>query len=537
VLLKLADDNDPLIQQAALAALSHFGEPAAIEKLVACVKQNAAPLSETAIASLAGSRFSAAHDALLQLLNNEEPESKKNIVKILARYPRPVWSETIYQFVQDKRAGLNTEALAALVEIGHPQLLAVLSDVLRGNDPSFKQQAFNILVNRTDRESEEIAVAYLLEEIKTKPATPPMLALLNRVKDKRALPLLLAHFDASPNKTNLIQTLGLIGDQETATQLVEKYPRVSAQEKGEVLRALKRLNSPRHRDLASQALLSNDHSLVGFAVQGLQEDGSPEAIQMLIGALDTASTTQAWSYLTNALSIIGTPAARAALVRARDSGNAQKRNYAVNALTQLRQRSPGYQYIFQAQAFVQMEKWKEALEQFDLAIQLDPQLPEAYAERANIYLKDEKFAEAGKDYAKAYELDPYNAQALTGLGITMVVVDGKHAEAVKLLEESRSRFANNALFSYNAACVYGRAVEYLQKHEQAADRDTLLPKYTSAALADLKKSVEQGFQDFEWMKKDPDLKSLHAVPEFKTLSEPAKTPMPGQPPAPALPKL
>ena len=49
-LLKYADDNDQVIQQAALAALSHFGEPEAIEKLLSYAKKNVEPLSSTAIA-------------------------------------------------------------------------------------------------------------------------------------------------------------------------------------------------------------------------------------------------------------------------------------------------------------------------------------------------------------------------------------------------------------------------------------------------------------------------------------------------------
>ena len=41
-------------------------------------------------------------------------------------------------------------------------------------------------------------------------------------------------------------------------------------------------------------------------------------------------------------------------------------------------------------------------------------------------------------------------------------------------------------------------------------------------MSDLRKSIEQGFQDFDWMKKDPDLKSLQELPEFKKLSETKK---------------
>ena len=67
-------------------------------------------------------------------------------------------------------------------------------------------------------------------------------------------------------------------------------------------------------------------------------------------------------------------------------------------------------------------------------------------------------------------------------------------------------------------------VEHLQKDDKIADREKLIAQYTKAALADLKKSVEQGFEDFAWMKKDPDLKVFQELPEFKKLAEPAENP-------------
>src|SRR5262249_53529183 len=285
------------------------------------------------------------------------------------------------------------------------------------------------------------------------------------------------------------------------------------------------------RQLAAQALQSGDGTLVSYSVQGLQEDGGTEAVKIMIDALESASNSFTWSYLSNALAAAGTPAARAALLKARDSGNAEKRNFAVNALQILRQRSPGYQHSFQAQQLAQQEKFKEAVEQFDLAIQLDGSLSDAFAGRGHALLQLEKFADAGKDFAKALDQDPYNSLALTGLCLVMVMPDGKHVEAVKKLEESRGKFPNNLMFNYNAACVYGRAYAHVEKDEKAADRDKLLTQYKQATFADLKKAIEFGFQDFTLLKKDPDLKSFQDLPEFQELLAP---PAPGAPGAPGV---
>lgn len=517
VILKYADDEAPIIQQAALLALSHFGEPAAIEKLVAYARKNTTPLSSSAIAGLAGSRFEAAHQALLKLLESEAPLAKKNIIKIMAAYPRNIWRDAIYEFIKDPRSGLNVEALNALVQVDHPKLLSVLALALKEGDASLKMQAFNILAGRADRESEELATEFTLEHLATRPATPVMLELLGRVKDKRALPLLMARFNDTPNKPELIQKLGLIGDEQTGKFLVDRYPQLQNVEKGEILKLLVRFDPPRFRQLAGAALESGDGGLVSFAVQGLQEDSSSDAVKIMTDALETSKNSFTWSYLSNALAGVATPEARSALLKARDSNSPEKRNFAINALQLIRQRSPGFPYFVHAQQLANSSKWKEAVEYYDTAIGLDPTLSDAYAGRGHARLSQEKYAEAGKDFAIAYEQDPYNSLALTGMCLVVVLSDGKPVEAIKKLEEARAKFQNNAMFNYNAACVYGRAYEHLDKDDKAEDRQKRLAEYKQAALADLKKSIEMGFQDFDLMKKDPDLKSFHDLSEFQDL--------------------
>jgi hypothetical protein len=61
----------------------------------------------------------------------------------------------VSQLLAQWRAG-DSEALNALVQVGHPKLIAVLADALKGSDETLKQQAFTILAGRADRESEEL---------------------------------------------------------------------------------------------------------------------------------------------------------------------------------------------------------------------------------------------------------------------------------------------------------------------------------------------------------------------------------------------
>jgi HEAT repeat protein len=517
LVLKYADDNDPRMQLAALAALRHFGDKSAIDKLLAYASKNVEPTASLAIESLAASRYAVAHQALLDILKNEHPASRRLIVRVLAKYPRPIWSDTIYSFVSDAEPEVAVEALKALVQTGHPRLSEVLKDALARGTVPVRDEAFQLLASRSDRQSEELALEYTLQTMKSGPPTPAMYGLLNRTKDPRAVPLLLSELDRSTgNRVQIINTLAQIGDQAVADALAAKYPRFSDRDKTAALNAMQLLKSPQFRKLAGEALSRNDSSLVSAAVVGLQNDGSPEAIQLLVAALESSTNPTVWSYITNALGNFGTRESKAALNRAVDSENLAKRNMAIAALRSLDQRSPGYPYCMQALQSVHGERWDEAISRFTSAVEIDPELAEAYSGRGHALLQKKKYVEAHKDFAKAIVLQSFNSEAITGLGICLVQ-EGRVEEGVKLVEKSRARMNEDFIYTYNSACVYGRALERLLKQPPSPERDKQADGFRTKAIADLRRSVKLGFPDLDWMKRDSDLDSLHSMPEFKKL--------------------
>ncbi|MGE3316010.1 MAG: HEAT repeat domain-containing protein [Planctomycetaceae bacterium] len=518
LILGYADDKDPQMQRAAIAALQHFGDKEAVEKLTYYVRKNTPPTAAEAIESLAASRFTTAHQALLEILKSEGPQGKKLIVSILAKHPRPIWSDTIYEFVSNADAGLSTEALRALVRVGHPKLLDVLSQALTRGEATMRNEAFQLLVQRTDRESEEIALNFTLKHLETSPPGDDMIRLLDRTKDPRAVPLLIKLLDTIPNsRQQIITTLSRVGDQSVADVLVAKYPTLAGRDKAAVLTALIQLKSPAFRKLAGEALLSPDGSVVSQAAQGLQNDGSAEAVRLLAEAFDKTSERSGWSHIANALGTLGTPEAQAALRKGRDSENEQKRNLSLEALQNLRRRSPGFSYILQAQQAEANEKWDEAKQRYSSAIELDPQLPDAFAGRGHALLMLSKSKEAQEDFKKAVELEPYSSIAITGLAVTYVL-EGKVDEGIKYVEDARPKFPRDQLYFYNTACVYGRAVEALQKpDDKTVDREKKLASCREKAVENLRSAMKHGFGNVDWIKKDPDLKSLHELGEFKKI--------------------
>jgi HEAT repeat protein len=526
VVLRFADDKDPKLQRAALAALSQFGEPAAIDKLADYVHHKTAVLSKQAIVSLASSRFASAHRKLLAMLKTEPTASKKKIVKVIAAHPRPIWSETIYEFAKDPNSSVGADALKALGTIGHPKLVDVLEASVKSSDKAIRDQALMQLSVRGDSRSEKIALDYTLAAIKTSPPTPQMYNLLRRTKDARAIPLLLKHLDESQSSNStLIDTLATIGDQTVGEKLADRYAKTKSDyQKSYILRALVKLKSPRFRKLAGEAMMSRDGSLISAACDGLREDAGPEAVRLMVAALDKSTYSTAWSYAANSLSQIGTPEARAALVRARESKNASKRSYAISALRNLTQRSPGYQYIYRATESMRQKKVKEALQFYNLALKLDDELSVAYSGRGLAYLKQKKFAEATKDFAKAEKLDPYDIDAVTGSAL-LLARGGKHAEAVKKVEGIRKQFASDRHYLYSAARVYSSALAALGKTKASPARKAKTAEYQKQAMKDLTTVFKNyrgyyGFPKEEDVKNEPDFGPLRQLPEYRKLFNP-----------------
>lgn len=534
LLLKFADGQDPRLQRAALRALGEFGEEAAIARLVEYAHGNATPVGRTAVASLAASRFSAAHRALLELLKGEPPDSKKRIVKILAAHPRPIWSETIYRFVQDPSSGIGAEALRALGTIGHPRLVDVLEASLKGKDAAVRKEAFRQLAARSDERSERLALDYTLSRLKSGSPDPAMLQLLDRTKDQRAVPLLFARLDdvkSSGNRTSLINTLGRIGDQEAGQRLAKRYPRLkSSNEKAAALQALLKLRWPKFLDLAGEALLSNDSSLVRAACSGLQADASPRAVALLVEALQKSKQSYTWSYAANALGEIGTAQARAALVRVRDARQKGKVSYAISALRRIRQRSSSYQFVYQARRMLRDGDLKKTIQYCDLALKVDEDCPQALAVRGQARLRQKKYKQARNDLAAALKADPFDLYAATGMAL-LRVRDGKFRQAVKEVQDKRKYFNQYSEYSletgYHVARVYSRALEAASKMKKSPQRDKLVKTYRSKAVEQLKQALKYGRNYSSGYgradaKADPDFAPLKDLPEFKKLVAGAK---------------
>ena len=545
LILKASREDDELIRNAALQALSQFGEAAAVERLLEAAETGSPEVRAVAVASLAGSRFPAGHQALRGYLETATPEVRLSVIDVLARYPRPIWSDFIYKDAYAADPALRLAAVRGLVRIGHPQLFQVLSEALASDEAALREEAFARLVERTDPKSESLATEYALKLLVDAPPAGSVMSILGRTRDPRAIPLLLKHLDAAKdNRPALISLLATVGGTEIAPELIARYRDYVDQERAAVLEALRQLGVSEARPLALEALMSKQPAVTAVAANLLASDPSEESVQLLAAALEQTEDAYAASAICNALSAVGNADARAALIKARESKDGNKRSYAINALQRIKFSSPAWQYTNQAQepmraaaahrtqaeelraagedeqaeqqALLAKEEFEKAEEWLKLALSFDPDFAEAYSKRGHMRLTQEQLDESRSDFERAVQLDEFDVIGVTGLAI-VDAMQGNHAAAVKAIESARERFVDDMMFEYNSACVYGRALLAAQGEDESEERTAALEQYRQAGLERLQRSLELGFSDRDHLRRDPDLEAFRETPEYQEM--------------------
>ena len=95
-------------------------------------------------------------------------------------------------------------------------------------------------------------------------------------------------------------------------------------------------------------------------------------------------------------------------------------------------------------------------------------------------------------------LEPYYVDIFISLG-NRYLTEGKYDRAEGEYRKALKTAPKNSVAAYNMACVYS------------------LRKDLEASMDWIEKSIEYGFDDFKWMKEDPDLENLQDLPRFKEI--------------------
>ena len=148
---------------------------------------------------------------------------------------------------------------------------------------------------------------------------------------------------------------------------------------------------------------------------------------------------------------------------------------------------------------------KESIDPLKKVLKLNPNFYVAYSDLRMVYesLKEmEKFKETVQEAVKFFSkylednLDDSRARILYA---NSLLINGDVKKAREEITTALTLNPDDNVMLYNAACAYARINE------------------KELAINTLKKIVLAGYEDFDWMKKDPDLENIRNEPEFLEL--------------------
>jgi tetratricopeptide (TPR) repeat protein len=120
----------------------------------------------------------------------------------------------------------------------------------------------------------------------------------------------------------------------------------------------------------------------------------------------------------------------------------------------------------QGMNYMRLRDWDNAIKEFTVAIEKFPQYDTAYSNRAVAYMQQRKFNKADDDLKKGVEINP-----------------------------------KNSTLHYNYVALYS------------------LQSKLDRALDSLDKTLELGFNNYDSLRKDPDLNNVRQHPEFRKICE------------------
>ena len=161
-----------------------------------------------------------------------------------------------------------------------------------------------------------------------------------------------------------------------------------------------------------------------------------------------------------------------------------------------------YAYWVLGRIYHSTDRDKDAIDLYKKVVSINPDFYSAYADLGVSYEKlgDEKgqketLALLMEVYPRYLSDHPDDARAHVVYAIDLVKV-GKIEEAKAEGKRAVELSPDDSLMSYNVACLYSRLGEKKQ------------------GIAYLQKAIEQGYTNFEWLKRDPDLNNIQNEPEF-----------------------
>ncbi|MCP4785951.1 MAG: hypothetical protein GY878_20615 [Fuerstiella sp.] len=445
--------------------------------------------------------FSFVHIAQRELLNITEPVIQDLVIEFVLASGQPFDAELVRQYILHRlpvpasNGGLTEEQQAKLVQRYGPPSAAVKSRYTR------------TLMTTIRRYLDSVYTERLLELSRSKAVTGTM-------------------------RVDAFRTAVVCATGDQLSAIVERLDSLDDRQKTHLLKQFSVLNDARWLGLAQHTLMS-DQSATAEMIDLLENEGSPESVQVLIdcmqeirvsseaaGVVDSQNLKIA-RQLIKSLAASSYPAARRSFNRCVTSPLEQFIELNQMALVAAFRTEPDKEQRARVVAVSNLKregKYSEALEKLNSILMASPWYSNGYVSRASLNLRTGSPHLAMVDLKEADRLSPEDPVIRSLIALTEVRL-GRTDAGIDMAENVLKSVPDLTTFVrkwtlYNTACVYGRAVEV----EDAGDRkDELTRRAMELLLASAKR--EDGIDDVHHILNDPDLTIFHPHSDWAVFVE------------------
>ena len=445
---------------------------------------------------------------------------------------------------------VRADALQALATLDVPDLRDLLAEARDDPQPAVRRQVHRIVARSDDRLLRRAAIDDAIEELKSDPPSSETLDFLVALGDVRAAEAIARWVPSLPagQATTAIRALRTLATQTQLDELATHYDDFDEPVRREFLTTLAARRSPLLIELARRELIgpAADGRLLPLVTSVLPANPTPEAAELLVEALDQEqSDSQASRLIASLTQMVDREAYDAAGRMLRDGGASPARQQMLfNLRDAYESRSPGVRFQIDAGRARESGDLRTAIALYGLALRHDPDLPSLLHNRGYAYMgssEPDAYQLAIDDFDDAIAHGAAEAETWLMRAIAEITV-GRVTTGLQTLGEAKSKpIRRDGLYIhlYNVACAYGRVRERLLaagdpnvtvSDEVAAlsdeRRSKLLAKATTEAVETLRKSLQQVMEqpaerlrnlDHAHVASDPDLASLHDLPEWEEL--------------------
>ena len=315
-LIALLKERDPYIRKSATYALGGIKDSRAVDPLLVALHDMDASVRVGAVAALVVSHDRRADEPLIEAFRDPDSRVRMIAAQWMGSSSDPRAVAVLEAAMKDPDVQVRREAAEGLGRTKTDTAITLLIEALKTGDPEVRHWAAAALGGTADPR----AVEPLIEALKDSDGIVQNTACesLGKLKDARAVEPLIAFFGQHRNYAFAVIALGQIGDSRAVGPLIRALKDPKYQSKDTFAGALGKLGAPAVDSLIALSKLKNvDMNALNIrraAISALGQTGDERALPLLVAALEEDNDSLGCLNAGNALSMLKDPRAVGPLI-------------------------------------------------------------------------------------------------------------------------------------------------------------------------------------------------------------------------------